>query len=563
MFLFSPGVSVGRWRRLVTMIFPLCSLLFIVSSCGASSGSLVLSHGKPTLAASQHLSLPLIGTTDIASIDPASNLDQSGKLLAGMLYSGLVRQDEHFQVLPDQATWRISSDGKTYTFTIKSGVTFADGAPVTAQTYVDSWSRALTTAAASSSSLPTPPDPSAMPLPYTLALPIAGAQELYTGKTHTLSGVHAIDAHTLQVTLTRPSATFLQSLAQPFFFPANPNLIAAYTQRPWPVTLAKQGIGTGPFIVKAWNPDISLVLVPNPQYYGPKLTLTQLTLYFMNDPRVAFTANRAGRFDLTYDMVTTDQLSAAKLHNYFSATLLQTDALFFDTTQPPFNSLMFRQAFAAALDKPQLAHVTLMDTVDPAESLFPSTMVGYQARPVSFNANRASQLWAEATKDKPLPSITFTYPQSALSVPTVAALQAQWQQSLGIHVNLLPLEDDAYAHALRSHTIQLGLYSWSSQLNDPAEFASYLLSTSPQNAGQWQNSVYDRSVAQAQAASGTERLHLYDQAEQIALSDAAIVPLYHEVGSSLVGTWIQGVTYNAAGLYVGDWSQVKILNHKA
>lgn len=62
---------------------------------------------------------------------------------------GLVRTDKSINVIPDQATWQISSDNKVYTFKIRSGVTFSDGTPVTSQSYVYTWTRALLPATAS------------------------------------------------------------------------------------------------------------------------------------------------------------------------------------------------------------------------------------------------------------------------------------------------------------------------------------------------------------------------------------------------------------------------------
>jgi ABC-type oligopeptide transport system substrate-binding subunit len=488
----------------------------------------------------------------------------------GMFYSGLVRVDKDFQVQPDQANWDISNNGKTYTFHLKSGVTFADGMPVTAQTYIASWTRALTAHSISSSANQTD---YTKPQPYTLALPIVGARELHAGTAQTLSGVEAVDDHTLRVTLTQPTPTFLQSLAQPFFFPVNQILVTGYAQQDWPVSLAMQGIGTGPFVVKEWDRDIKMVLVPNPHYYGPKLTLTQLVVYFMNDARVSYTQDRAGRFDLTWDMVQSDQQAASMLHNYEAATALQTDALFFNTTEAPFSSSKLRQAFAVALDKQKLAQVTMNGHVNSAETLFPPAMPGYAVdatgnpidkltnEPISYNPDKAHQLLKSAINGNALPAITFTYPQSELTPAVALAMQTMWQKSLGIKVNLQPLEDDAYIHEMSTHSIQFGLYSWHALLNDPSDFAQRLLSTSEQNVGQWHNKEYDQTVAQAEAASGQERLQLYHKAEQIALSDAAIVPLTHAVNYALVSTYVQGIDVNAAGLYVGDWSQVKILNH--
>ena len=134
----------------------------------------------------------------------------------------------------------------------------------------------------------------------------------------------------------------------------------------------------------------------------------------MNDARVSYTQNRAGRFDLTWDMVQTDQQAASMLHNYEAATALQTDALFFNTTEAPFNSVKLRQAFAAALDKQKLAQVTMKGYVRSAESLFPPAMPGYEVdansnpidkltkEPISYNPDKAHQLLKSATNGKVL-----------------------------------------------------------------------------------------------------------------------------------------------------------------
>ena len=222
MYLRFPCIPVDRWRRCPAVLLVLCVLLFVLCSCGGGSGTLILTNGQPTLASSQTLALPLIGETDVRTLDPSSQLDASGRLVMGMFYSGLVRLDKDFHVLPDQANWDISNAGTTYTFHVKPGVAFADGMPVTAQTYIASWTRALTPHRASNRANQIN---YTTPQPYTLALPIVGARELHDGTAQTLSGVQAVDDHTLSVTLTQPTPTFLQSLALPFFFPVNQELV--------------------------------------------------------------------------------------------------------------------------------------------------------------------------------------------------------------------------------------------------------------------------------------------------------------------------------------------------
>jgi ABC-type oligopeptide transport system substrate-binding subunit len=289
-----------------------------------------------------------------------------------------------------------------------------------------------------------------------------------------------------------------------------------------------------------------------------------LDAYFISDPRVAYTVNRAGRYDLDWDMVPTDQVAAKLLQGFQRIPQLETDVLFFDTARAPFNSTAVRQAFADALDKQTYASSTMQDSVTPADTLFPPAMPGYQAQAATYNTKAASALLKSAYPNlAKLPAITFTYPDTLVSSDMATALQGMWQKALGIQVNLQPLASDVYSQEMDAHDIQFGFAAWTAQVDDPADFSARLLSNSTQNAGQWHNSAYDQLVTQAEAKTGVARLQMYHQAEQIALNDAAIIPLDHQETTALIPTWVEGISVNAEGLYFGDWSQVKILNHKS
>ncbi|GER91440.1 peptide ABC transporter substrate-binding protein [Dictyobacter vulcani] len=549
MYYRSPYICV---RRLSAALLMLCTTLLLLTSCGgAASGTITLTNGQPTLASEQVLTIPLIGTTNVPSFDPATELTASSKILFNMLYSGLVRTDDHLQPVPNQATWTISADQKQYTFHLKPDVTFGDGSAVTARSYVDSWTRAARPANTSAQI-------------STLMYAIEGARELHSGQAKTLAGVHASDEHTLQVRLTKPAPYFLAALANPLFFPVNQKLISSYGEQLWPATAATQGLGSGPFVLKDVTPDVKMTLVPSPHYAGARPILKQVNVYFVNDSRVAYTANRAGRYDLVWDLSLQDQLPAAKLKGFLRPDKLQTDAFFFDTSKAPFDKLELRQAFAHALDKKAFALTVLHDAVSPAETLLPSAVPGYQAQPDTFNAAKARTLLKAAYPDvKQLPTITFTYPTSQVSPTITDALQSAWKKNLGIQVNLRPLEDQAYQQAVDSHSVQFGFASWQSTVADPYLFASRFLSSSDQNVSQWHNAAYDQLLARAESKTGSDRLALYQQAEQQLLSQAVIVPLDHPRLAALLPAWLRGVSVNADGLSFGDWSQVAILNHKA
>src|SRR5207245_10437448 len=115
----------------------------------------------------------------------------------GMIYTRMVKIDKNLNVVPDQATWVISPDHKVYTFTLKQGITFSNGTPVTAQSYIYTLTRAL---------LPEVKSPIAL---FFLG-PILGADDVSNGKTKTLVGVKAIYNISLQITLLQYTDYLLQ-----------------------------------------------------------------------------------------------------------------------------------------------------------------------------------------------------------------------------------------------------------------------------------------------------------------------------------------------------------------
>src|SRR5256884_3029164 len=263
-----------------TSLLFLSALVLILAACGGSSSNAPAPNASPALAADQVLTFPNVGTQDIGTMDPAQGPDANSAVAVGMVYTGLVKFDKDLNVVPDQATWSISSDRKTYTFTLKPGITFSDGTPVTAQTYVYTFTRAL---------LPEVKSPIAT---FFLGN-IVGANDVNNSKTKVLKGVQAINDTTLQITLTQPTEYFLEIMANSIAFPLNKNIINQYGQTDWPNHVAQNGVGTGPFMVKEWDHNVKMVLVPNPHWYGAKTRLKEVDMIFANDPSTAFKSYQA------------------------------------------------------------------------------------------------------------------------------------------------------------------------------------------------------------------------------------------------------------------------------
>ena len=538
-------MSTMRNRKPHLYLISLLSLvLLIVTACGESATT-----NNKTSAGRQVLRFPNVGTGDIGKIDPASGPDANSNLAINMIFSGLVRSAKDLTVQPEQATWDASNDNKVYTFHLKSGIKFSDGTPVTAQTYVDTWTRALLPEVKS-------------PVAPVLMASIVGANDVINGKSKTLSGVKALDDHTLQVSLVRPTAYFLQLLTVSLFYPLNMNLINKYGQNSWIDHVVGNGVGTGPFMVKQWQHGARMVLVPNPNYYGAKTRLAEVDMSFVPNPSTAYKSYLAGQFDVVSGLTPEDQQTAKNVPGFTRQPILQSDLLFFNNKMAPFDKSAVRQAFAAAIDKKTLASAVFKDTVAPASTIIPPGEPGAQPDypGIPYDRAKARQLLQSVYPDlSKVPPVTFSYPSEQVTPTEASALQQMWQQALGIQVRLRGIELTTYNSETGTHKVQFGFTQWSVYFPDPYEWLNLsLLSTSANNNGLWSNPEFDRLVAQAEQSSGDQRLQLYARAERIAIDDVGWLPLDHQSLAAIIPTKVHGLTLNSQVLYFGDWSGISV-----
>ncbi|MGH2482455.1 MAG: ABC transporter substrate-binding protein, partial [Ktedonobacteraceae bacterium] len=221
--------QISRPRTLTPLWLYFCLILLVACEGKTSTPTPII---RPPVR--QVLVLPNVGIHDFNTLDPAQGSDQNSLVAMNMLYSGLVRLDQNLNVTSDQASWTISPDRKVYTFHLRPVVTFSDGTPVTAQTYVYTLTRALLSTVQAN----------AQSSEAMLFLGnIAGAADVNAGKVTTLSGVQATDDSTLVITLSQPTDYFLQALANPLAFPLNQTVIQHYGETDWSNHVAHNGVG--------------------------------------------------------------------------------------------------------------------------------------------------------------------------------------------------------------------------------------------------------------------------------------------------------------------------------
>jgi oligopeptide transport system substrate-binding protein len=538
-----------RRKTILLWFLPfLLGVLLLVSACTQSSTS--SSQPRPLI-------WPNVGVTDLPQLDPALAGDTNSDQAIKLIFSGLVKLNQQLQVVPDAAySWQVSPDGKTYTFYLPAQLRFADGTPVTSQDVVYSLNRSLQM---NSTALQEGGDGGLFYLGH-----ILGAADVAAGRASSARGLKAVDAYTLQIQLDTPIAYFLADLAEPEAFIVPQQLIQKYGAKKW----VEHALGTGPFLLGHWTHGVRMTFLPNLYYYGDKPVLKELDMPFAQDAHAALLAYRAGQYDLTSDITGPDYPQAHTEKNYHEIPFLGTDALVPNTTMAPFDHPEVRQAFAEALNVQVLAHQVMGDSVAASTTIVPPGMPGYASSPIQglgMNAQQAAQLLQSVYPDvKSMPTVTLSYPTNGLPQAEAQAMQTMWQRVLGVSVLLAPIEPSTYQQEFEAGRVQLGVVNWTPEIADPWDLLSISLhSGAPENVGAWNNAQFDQLVEQADLLFNdfAQRIALYQQAEQLALSDAAWIPLDHPKSTAFIAPYVHGLVVTPIGLMAPDWSLVTVGAH--
>jgi oligopeptide transport system substrate-binding protein len=492
------------------------------------------------------------GVNDLSSIDPPSPQanDAQSNLVEELLFGGLVRLDQNLHVQPDAAAaWTISHDGRTYTFTLRPGLRFADGTPLTAQDVVWSFNRAFSPAFAAGAT------------EYYLGAIVGGA-DVANRKAKAVRGIKAIGTRMVQVALAQPTAVILDQLAYAVGDIVPRRLVEKYG-RHW----TDHAYGTGPFMVEQWKHGREIDLAPNPYYWRGKPRLKEIIVTFIPNADTSYQLYRGGALDVmgAVHFPSNRLLAAQRLPGFHEAPQLFTEYLTPNEHRAPFDKVLVRRAFSYAIDRGLIARL-LYNSVVPARGILPPGMPGYAPRLAgqTFNPTLARHLLAQAgyPDGNGLPRITLNVdggdPQGQMKA---FALQEFWRQFLHVNVTLNLLEHGAYNDALAARAYQLAFIAWSADYPDPQDFLSLQLQTgTANNNGGYSNPTLDRLTREADTIANDEarRYRLYREAEKIALRDAASIVLDWAKAEILIRPSVHGLALNGLGLVAPNWADVTI-----
>jgi oligopeptide transport system substrate-binding protein len=471
--------------------------------------------------------LTLCNGDEPQTLDPAIVTGQLEGRICLALFEGLTTRDAKGNIIPGMAEkWEVSPEGLTYTFHLRPGIKWSNGEALTSYDFLNSWERVLNPLTASEYA-------------YQLYYLVNG--EAYgTGKLTDFSqvGVKAPDDHTLVVTLTHPTAYFLELTSFQTLVPVHLATVKKYGND-W--TKPGRMVSNGPYVLKQWRLDNYILVEANPYYWRP-VAVHRIKVLPTSSPTACFNLFYSRKTDLILDTrsIPSGLVQDIKDTPYFHANPFgATSFLRYNVTRKPFDDPRVRKALALALDKEDIVKKITRGGEAIANTLVPPGNPGYIApEGLSYNVAEARRLLAEAgyPGGKGFPDVQMLYAKRGTGEQVAAEMQALWKRDLGItSIGLRAQEWKVYLNTQELIDFDMCLSAWIGDYNDPQTFIDMFVTGGGNNDTGWSNLQYDRMLATSEnTADPAARMKILSDMEKILVDDdVPIVPLFFWVGMSL------------------------------
>ena len=431
-------------------------------------------------------------------------------------------------LIPELATeWSASDDGLIWTFRLREGVKFHDGADFNAEAVVFNimrwWDPDFEYGYRAEGNL------------YEIWTDLFGG---FRGdENSTLVDVRAVDDLTVEFELVEPFAAFPAAISSAYFGIASPAAIQeAGANYGTPSGLA---VGTGPFVFDEWRSGDRVTLSKFDGYWEEGLPkVDQLVISFVEDPAARLAQLRAGTLDFTVDL-TPDQLTEIESDPNLEAVYrpsFNVGYLALNPSYEPLSTPEVRQAIAQAINKAEIVNAFWGDLgltdghfVPPSMANYTSGNVGdYEYDPEAAQAALAAAGYPDGF-DLDLWYMPVSRPYYPNPKPIAEAFAAELSQ-IGIRVNLQTKDWGAYLEDRNTAPgFQSFMLGWTGDYGDPDNFLyAHFGPGATQDLGDYQNPELFDLLNQARVASEqSEREALYQQVDEILFEEALRLPIVH------------------------------------
>lgn len=531
------------FRRTKYLTIP-CLFLFFLASCysGEKEESAIFHYNE---------------TTGVASIDPAFAKNQSIMWVIHQLYNTLVEVDSNLHIVPSLARrWEIAPDKKTYTFYLRGDVFFHDnrcfpngkGRRMTASDVVYSFNRLVAKATAS-----------------------PGAW-VFNGKVDSAEGFKAVNDTTFQLTLQRPYQPILGILSMQYC-----SIVPHEAVETYGTDFRREAVGTGPFRFVAWEEGQAMVLRKNPDYFetdtaGQRLPyLDGIKISFYDSKATEFLLFRQGKLDFINDIdasfkdevltkngtLRKDWQNKISLHThpylnieYFGILVDDKNLL---VKSSPLRLQKIRQAINYGFDRRKMVLYLRNSLGIPATSGFvPAGLPSFdsvQVKGYEYNPQLARKLVEEAGVNQRNSPVIKLYTIPIYS--DIASYIARQLEEIGLNVQVDAVQKSLLLDLTSNSRASFFRGSWIADYPDAENYLSvfYSKNPAPPNYTRYHNPAFDAAFEKAIAETNDSlRYKLYQQADQLMMNDAPVVPLWYDVAVHLVQPNVMDFAPNALNL---------------
>ncbi|MGH3250251.1 MAG: ABC transporter substrate-binding protein [Trebonia sp.] len=496
----------------------------VLAACG-SSPSAATGGGSSSPAGKAGALIRAGSYTPSGAMNPVTVDDIGGIAMLGQTGEYLCVSQQDLTLKPGLATkWSANATADVWTFDIRQGVKFHDGTPLTADDVVYTFK------------LHTNPKGSAN------ALSAFGGVLLPEGVVKT--GAYTVEFH-----LTAPTGSF------PYLTSSDNYNLIILPNKYDPAKWESSFLGTGPFKLASYQPQVGASFTRNASYWGAKALPSGSQFTFYADQTPMILALTSGSIDTLQQFAVAggEQL----LSGGYNIIKLKSSAhreLSMRCDKPPFNDARVRQALALSLDRPGIAKALFQQYSDlgndsPFAPVYPSTNTSVPQR--AQNLARAKSLLTAAGHPNGFATELFTL--QLQEVPKFAQIVAQSAAAIGIKIKLNVESTSAYYGKATfgnsdwlDGAMSLVNYGHRSVpdvfLNAPLETYSAKKGTGSWNAAHFVNPQYDKLVGQYTAAIDlTAKRSLAGKIEQLLLDQTPIVFAYFYNYLEASGSGVHGV----------------------
>jgi peptide/nickel transport system substrate-binding protein len=413
------------------------------------------------------------------------------------IYDALVDRDgQRPDLLPGLATEWTATTPTTWRFTLRSGVTYHNGAPFNAES-------------------------AAFAINY-----VMNNQTQATGNFVAGTAAAAIDELTLEVTTPTPDPIlprrlYLVGLPEPKSFGVDP------------VAALRAPVGTGPYRLVDYKGGDRITVEAYSEYWGDAPAITSAEFVYRTESSVRFSMAETGEADIARDIAPQDAGQARVL----AVTIPETPFLRLDVPSPPLSDLRVRQAIDCAIDRTELVRTVFGGYAEPAGDIVTSAVIGYNPAlaPTPYDPQKAKDLITAARADGVPIDLDLTifgrngiYANAAEAMEIVQA----WLQAVGLNVTVNMMDVKPWTDVILQQPIpedRRGLIQSSAgvEMGDASlPVGGYFTSTGSQSP--LRDTKIDEMQVAAQVLDGEERNKAYqDLLKYVHDTHHPFIPMVH------------------------------------